>query len=830
MIDPSATFGGNVGTGVNSTNTTPATVSVTLTGAVPVGSTLFAAAGERTSAAGSWSAADNHAGTTNTYSVDSEATRNGSGSNDSRVAIIRSSITTALTTSDTVTVTAPVGGNQPRVASLFYFTGVVTTSPLDKTGSANLSNSAPSVSTSAATTEADELVVAAFGQADARTVSSPTCTATTSVSNTSNYTVNPFWKNVSATGVQTCAATYSGSAEWAGAIATYKLTAPTVDHFKVEANGGGNIATQTAGTPFSIQVTAQDASNNTVTSFSGAGNTVNITSNRTCSSGCTTTGTFTNGVLTGYSVTLSQAGTLSTITATRTSGGAQTGTSNTFTVSAGVLDHFALSLASPQTNGVAFTGTNTLTAQDANNNTVTSFDASANNVTMTALAPLTGTVSGIHGSNVLNQAGDFTSGVANLTALGMTYTGNATTGTFRATSANSKVGTSGSVTINAGALDHFKVEANGGGNIATQTAGTPFSIQVTAQDASNNTVTSFSGAGNTVNITSNRTCSSGCTTTGTFTNGVLTGYSVTLSQAGTGSTITATRTSGGAQFGTSNTFTVNAGVLDHFALSLASPQTNGVAFTGTNTLTAQDANNNTVTSFDASANNVTMTALAPLTGTVSGIHGSNVLNQAGDFTSGVANLTALGMTYTGNATTGTFRATSANSKVGTSGSVTINAGALDNFKVEANGGGNIGTQTAGTPFSIQVTARDAIGNTVTASRVRGTRSTSRLTGPARRAARPRGLHQRCADRLFGDVVAGGDALDDHGDAHVGRRPDRDLEHVHGQRGRAEQLPGRGQRWREHRHADGRQRVLDPGDRARLLRQHGHQLLVALATR
>ena len=55
-------------------------------------------------------------------------------------------------------------------------------------------------------------------------------------------------------------------------------------------------------------------------------------------------------------------------------------------------------------------------------------------MTVTPVSPLTGTVSGLHGGNTLNQAGDFTSGVANLTTLGMTYTGNATTGTFRATS------------------------------------------------------------------------------------------------------------------------------------------------------------------------------------------------------------------------------------------------------------------------------------------------------------------------------------------------------------------------------------------------------------
>src|SRR5205814_3182417 len=146
----------------------------------------------------------------------------------------------------------------------------------------------------------------------------------------------------------------------------------------------------------------------------------------------------------------------------------------TVTASAAILAMFALRLTRPQTNGVAFTGANTLTAQDAWGNTVTNFNATAENVTIVANAPLAGTVSGLGSgaNNVLNQAGNFTSGVANLTTLGMKYTGTGTAGTFTGTSASAKTGTSGSVTINAGALHHFAFDT-----IASpQTAGTPFSI------------------------------------------------------------------------------------------------------------------------------------------------------------------------------------------------------------------------------------------------------------------------------------------------------------------------------------------------------------------
>jgi hypothetical protein len=430
-----------------------------------------------------------------------------------------------------------------------------------------------------------------------------------------------------------------------------------------------------------------------------------------------------------------------TVTAVWRSWTAASATTNV-SVASGALDHFALVLASPQASGAGFTGTNTLTAQDASGNTVTSFSAAATNVTLTANGALTGVVSGLHGANVLNQAGDFTNGVANLTALGLTYTGNAGTGTFTATSTSGttgKTGTSANVTITAGALDHFLIQAAAGGNVATQTAGSAFNVKITAQDAANNTVSGFTGA---VDVTSNRTCSAGCATTAAFTAGVLSSKSITLTQAGALSTITATDHAGTGKTGTSNTFTVNAGALDHFALVLASPQASGAGFTGTNTLT----------SFSAAATNVTLTANGALTGVVSGLHGANVLNQAGDFTNGVANLTALGLTYTGNAGTGTFTATSTSGttgKTGSSANVTITAATLDHFTLvlaspQVSGAGFTATNT--------LTAQDAAGNTLTSFSAAATNVT--LTANGALTGTVSGLHGGSVLNQAGDFTSG----------------------------------------------------------------------------
>src|SRR5207244_4066869 len=146
--------------------------------------------------------------------------------------------------------------------------------------------------------------------------------------------------------------------------------------------------------------------------------------------------------------------------------------------------------------------------------------------------------------------------------------------------------------------------------------------------------------------------------------------------------------------------TVSPATLNDFVFSLTTPQTSGTAFTGTNTLTARDAFQNVKTNFNAATDNVTVTT--GLTGTVSGLGSgaNNVLNQAGDFTSGVANLTGT-LTFTGTAGTGTFTATSASAKTGTSNSVTINAAAATQLVITGTG-----TQTAGAGQTITITAKD----------------------------------------------------------------------------------------------------------------------------
>ena len=179
-----------------------------------------------------------------------------------------------------------------------------------------------------------------------------------------------------------------------------------------------------------------------------------------------------------------------------------------------------------------------------------------------------------------------------------TSTGAATTWTTQQKSSSggtlTSVGTSPTVTVTHAALSDFLVESSGGGAIGTQTAGSGFTIRVTARDGYGNTVTSFNGAGNTVDITSTGTLSAGGGTTGTFSNGVLASHGVTITTSGS-RTITATRTSGGSQNGTSASFTVNPAAATSLDVVAPATATAGTPFSVT--VTARDTYSNVATGY-----------------------------------------------------------------------------------------------------------------------------------------------------------------------------------------------------------------------------------------
>ncbi len=176
------------------------------------------------------------------------------------------------------------------------------------------------------------------------------------------------------------------------------------------------INSQIAGIPFNVVITAVDGSGNTVSNFTGR---VVLT---------TTAGTITPVISSAFvsgsitqQVTATIAGPSQTITAI---GGGKTGTSGAFTVNPGTLNHFAIGpITSPQTGGTPFPIT--ITAQDANNNTVTNFTGSVT-FTITPTGPISATIPSTFVNGIMtNLVSLFVAG----SSFSITVTGGAVSGT-----------------------------------------------------------------------------------------------------------------------------------------------------------------------------------------------------------------------------------------------------------------------------------------------------------------------------------------------------------------------------------------------------------------
>ncbi|HEU4996224.1 MAG TPA: invasin domain 3-containing protein [Gemmatimonadaceae bacterium] len=472
-----------------------------------------------------------------------------------------------------------------------------------------------------------------------------------------------------------------------GVASNVTLVAGALNHFLVEAAGGGAIQQQTAGSSFNIRVVAQDVSDNVVTSFSGGANTVDISSpnSATFSSGNGTTPAFTNGVLASRSVTITNGGTFS-LSATKTAG-AETGTSNLFTV---LLATQYIVTAAP-------------TVQSGNTIIVSAQLADAGGTPVaTSGKTISWSKTGPGGTFATPTSLTDANGVAQIAFTGTV----AGVHTVIATDNTSLTGTSGAITVTPGSLAGFLVEANGGGSIATQSAGVPFLMQITARDASNNTVTSFSGAGNTVTLTSTSAISAGGGVTGTFTNGVLTGHSITLTTAGAGQTITATRTSGGAQSGSSAGFSINPAALDNFLVTAVSggaiaTQTAGAAFNVR--VTARDQFSNTVTSYNGPGNRVNFSSTSAI---------NSGAGPSATFSNGVLASHTITLTTAGAAHTITATRATGGAQAGTSASFAIDPGAATKLVLVQEPSA---TATAGVIFAQQpiVEIQDAFDNLVT---------------------------------------------------------------------------------------------------------------------
>jgi hypothetical protein len=403
-----------------------------------------------------------------------------------------------------------------------------------------------------------------------------------------------------------------------------------------------------------VTVTAQDASGNTATGYTG---TVHLTSTDTAAI-LGADATLTNGVGT-FTVTLKTAG-ITTVTATDTLTSTITGTSGTITVSGLAASKFAVVAASSEVAGSPVSFTVTPTDQYGNldtNYTGTVTFTSTSGGTLPANSPVSGSTTNF--SATLTAAGPQTITVTDV---------NSTT----------IIGTSNTIAVTGGSATQLAVSAPSGA-----TAGTSFQFTVTPEDQYGNLDTNYTG---TAAFTS--------TSTGTIpANQLFSGAAVqltaTLNQSGN-QTITATDTVTPAITGISGTITVATAPATQFSVT-ASPSSIAAGGTTTVTVTALDSLSNTVTGY---------------TGTVhlTSSDGTAVLGADATLTSGVGTFTA---TFTTAGTpTVTATDTVTTSITGTSSPITVTALTATQLVISTPT-----TAIAGTPFNFTVTPEDQYGNT-----------------------------------------------------------------------------------------------------------------------
>jgi alpha-tubulin suppressor-like RCC1 family protein len=415
-------------------------------------------------------------------------------------------------------------------------------------------------------------------------------------------------------------ATVSGSSN--GAMILYKVeTANIVVSDGTHTNGAGlaitvgpaglnsftfpTPATQTAGTAFNVSLTAKDAYGNTASGYTGAKSVV--FTGAAGSPGGTAPSypasvTFAAGVATTIPITLYNAAS-TTLTATEAG---KSGASGPFTVSPAGLNSFSLSAA--DTNPTAGAADNlTITALDLYGNTATGY-AGSNNLTFSGASNAAGPVR----PTVTNATGTATS-FGTVTAITFTNGVSTAGGVMRlyAIETAHVIVADGSYTNGAG----LAVTVGPGSFVVstptTQTAGTAFTVSITARDAAGATATKYTGTqclvlsgptaspnGTAPLYPAQGTCPAGQSAV-TFTNGVAAAVSITLYDSGS-TVLTATDGPSGAT-GSSGAFNVNPLAISSF--SLAAATTTPTAGAADNlTITALDQYGNTATSYTGNKN------------------------------------------------------------------------------------------------------------------------------------------------------------------------------------------------------------------------------------
>src|SRR5262249_13341608 len=209
----------------------------------------------------------------NAYSVDVDRT-NGSGTSGVRTVVCSATVTSALAAG------ATLPGTHPAViataVSASEFAGLAVASRVDQTASATGATNSPSSGPTAVTTQPDELLIGAIA---VETKQTETFTpgagysallsqqSSQSGSLTSNVTIDPEFRIVSAIASYVADATIENARQWAAAIVTYRaaVSGPTTTTTSTSTTSTPSSTTTTTTTTTSSTTTTQGATTTTQT-------------------------------------------------------------------------------------------------------------------------------------------------------------------------------------------------------------------------------------------------------------------------------------------------------------------------------------------------------------------------------------------------------------------------------------------------------------------------------------------------------------------------------------------------------------------------------------
>ena len=204
--------------GTNTGQAAPGNVTVSIASAVPTGNTVVVEIAANASATATVSDARG-----NVYAQNAVATNTG----NVETWIFSSSVTTALSAGDLITVhfeaTAPVA----EAVSALAVSGLALSSPLDQVQAGTGTSTTADSGLTATTTQANELLIGAIGvpgpSTDTFTPGSGyTLVGRVSADTSPNVTINPEFRTVTAAGQYNAGATLGTSRAWGAAIATFK--------------------------------------------------------------------------------------------------------------------------------------------------------------------------------------------------------------------------------------------------------------------------------------------------------------------------------------------------------------------------------------------------------------------------------------------------------------------------------------------------------------------------------------------------------------------------------------------------------------------------------